>query len=108
MRFEFKCTPKGADDRCFWVAESLKCNGAVGQGATLSKAIQELEENEKTWVQMYKEDVDKTLYDAYHFEDSVIDEFTDDEIIETAIRNELSEKECAFCCYVLIRGNAMK
>lgn len=55
MLYEFNVYQAEVEDHIFWVAESKSLKGCVGQGETSSEAIQELEENEKEWINTAKE-----------------------------------------------------
>ena len=55
MLYEFKAYQEKVDDHVFWVAESSCLKGCIGQGETYDKAIKELEDNEKVWLDTAKE-----------------------------------------------------
>lgn len=55
MLYEFNVYQAEVEDHVFWIAESKSLKGCVGQGETSSEAIQELEENEKEWINTAKE-----------------------------------------------------
>lgn len=55
MLYEFSVYQMKVEEHLFWVAESKTLNGCVGQGETSDEAIQELEENEREWLDTAKE-----------------------------------------------------
>ena len=55
MKHDFNTYQMEVEGHRFWVAESKILKGCVGQGDDVSSAIQELEENEITWLDTAKE-----------------------------------------------------
>ena len=55
MLYGFSIYQTQDDDHLFWVAESKSLKGCVGQGESSEEAIQELEDNEKEWLDTAKE-----------------------------------------------------
>lgn len=55
MRYPFKVYKTSVEDHAFWVAESPCLKGCVGQGETMEEALQELEENERIWLETAEE-----------------------------------------------------
>ena len=55
MKYDFSTYQMEVEGHRFWVAESKTLNGCVGQGDDVASAIQELEENEITWLDTAKE-----------------------------------------------------
>lgn len=55
MKHDFSTCQMEVEGHRFWVAESKTLKGCVGQGDDVSSAIQELEENEITWLDTAKE-----------------------------------------------------
>lgn len=51
MIYPFTVYKTEMNDHVFWIAKSLMLKGCVGQGDTQSKALKELEENEKSWME---------------------------------------------------------
>ena len=52
MLYPFKTYQMTVERHTFWVAESSRLKGCVGQGETQEEAIKELEENERVWLQV--------------------------------------------------------
>lgn len=44
------------DDTTYWVAKSPMLKGCIGQGSSQQEAVEELEENEKEWLRVAKEE----------------------------------------------------
>lgn len=55
MLYEFNVYQMEVDEHIFWIAESKSLKGCTGQGETAAKAISELEDNEKVWLDTAKE-----------------------------------------------------
>ena len=54
MIYPYRVYKTQVEDHQFWVAESI-LNGCVGQGDTQEEALEELEENEKAWIETARE-----------------------------------------------------
>lgn len=55
MKYPFKVFLAQVDDHLFWIAEAPSLKGCVGQGETIEEAINELEENERVWLETAEE-----------------------------------------------------
>ena len=55
MKYGFTIYQTKVEEHVFWVAESKDLKGCVGQGDTIEEAIEELTNNEETWLETAKE-----------------------------------------------------
>ena len=55
MTYPFSVFKTQVDGHVFWVAKSMTLNGCVGQGDTPEEALDELEVNEKAWLETAKQ-----------------------------------------------------
>lgn len=55
MKYAFDVYQTQVNGHVFWVAESKILNGCVAQGETIEEAIEELQVNERAWLEMAEE-----------------------------------------------------
>lgn len=55
MKYPFTVFKSQVDDHVFWIAKSTLLKGCVGQGETQEEALNELSENEESWLEAAKE-----------------------------------------------------
>lgn len=55
MKYPFRVYQTQVENHIFWIAECPALKGCVGQGGTPEEAIQELESNAKSWLDLAKE-----------------------------------------------------
>lgn len=55
MKYSYSISQELIDETVCWVARCLEVDTIIGQGTTQEEAIEELEQNEKTWLSIAPE-----------------------------------------------------